>query len=64
MELLMQISIFVAGAFSGLADVFFAAVSDGRFLLPAGGAVTLALAAAITYSDIPAEVLAVARQIK
>jgi hypothetical protein len=62
MEIFIQIAIFVAGAFSGLSDVFFAAVSDGGILLPAGGAVTLAFAAAITYSDIPAEVLAVVRR--
>ena len=61
MENSVQILIELADALSGPVNLFFATLSDGGNL-PAIGVIVLAAVSAITYSDIPAELLAAARR--
>ncbi|MDR2764725.1 MAG: hypothetical protein LBB90_06800 [Tannerella sp.] len=59
METLLPLSILMAGARSGLADLFFATLADWESLLSAGGVLSLAFAlGTVTYANIPDKVLA------
>jgi hypothetical protein len=60
---LVEISVLLADAFSGLVNAFFAFVADRGSLPATDGLVALAFAStAITYSNLPAELLAAARR--